>query len=171
MKVYYDIINDDELLSDSYKIELLFNGVGGEVKSRMVVKGGEDIDIGRGAEFGGAEADEAVEDKAEKVIDIVDAFRYTETSFSKADYTTYIKNYMKKVKAYLEKEKPDRVADFMSGAKEMVTWVLKKFDDFQFFMGEKCDTEAGLVLAYYKNDEDLAPTFVYFMDGLKARVF
>lgn len=37
-------------------------------------------------------------------------------------------------------------------------------------MGEKCDTEAGLVLAYYKG-EDEAPTFVYFMDGLKGRIF
>ena len=51
MKVYYDVLNDDELLSDSYKIELLFNGVGGEVKSRMVVKGGEDIDIGKKVSF------------------------------------------------------------------------------------------------------------------------
>lgn len=89
------------------------------------------LTIGRGSEFGGADADEAVEDKAEKVLDLVDAFRYTETSYSKADYTTYIKNYMKKVKAYLEKEKPDRVAGFMAGAKDMVGWVLKNFDNFQ----------------------------------------
>jgi len=37
-------------------------------------------------------------------------------------------------------------------------------------MGEKCDTEAGLVLAYYKDGAE-APTFVYFLDGMKARVF
>lgn len=87
--------------------------------------------IGKGGEFGGAEEDEAVEDKSEKVLDLVDAFRYTETAFSKSDYTTYIKNYMKKVKAYLEKENPDRVAPFMAGAKDMVGWVIKNFADFQ----------------------------------------
>ena len=38
-------------------------------------------------------------------------------------------------------------------------------------MGEKCDTEGTLVLAYYKEDTDEAPTFVYFMDGLKGKTF
>jgi len=171
MKVYYDILNDDEVLSDSYKITKVFGDVGAEVRARWTVKGAGDIDIGRGSEFGGADADEAVEDTSEKVLDLVDAFRYTETAFSKADYTTYIKNYMKKVKAKLEETNPDRVAGFMAGAKDMVTWVVKKFDDFQFFMGEKCDTEATIILAYYKEDSDDAPTFVYFLDGLKAKTF
>lgn len=86
---------------------------------------------GRGSEFGGAGEDEAVEDKSEKVLDIVDAFRLTETAFTKADYTTYIKNYMKKIKAHLEKVNPDRVAGFMAGAKDMVGWIIKNFDNFQ----------------------------------------
>lgn len=38
-------------------------------------------------------------------------------------------------------------------------------------MGEKCDTEAQIVLAYYKKDDDAAPHFVYFLDGLKAKTF
>ena len=87
--------------------------------------------LGRGNQFGGGGEDEAVEDTAEKVIDIVDAFRYTETSYGKADYTTYIKNYMKKIKGELEKSNPERVAPFMAGAKEMVTWIIKNFDNFQ----------------------------------------
>jgi len=131
MKVFYDILNDDELLSDSYKAVEVFNGTGMEVESKWVVKGAAEVDIGRGSEFGGADADEAVDDKAEKVLDIVDAFRYTETAFSKADYTTYIKSYMKKIKTKLEAEKPDRVTDFMNGAKEMVAWIIKNFAEFQ----------------------------------------
>ena len=171
MKVYYDIISGDEMISDSYKITPVFDGVGAEVPSRLVNKDTAEVDIGRGNQFGGGGEDEAVEDKAEKVNDIVDAFRYTETSYGKADYTTYIKGYMKRIKTELEKSNPDRVAGFMAGAKEMVTWILKNFDEFQFFMGEKCDTEGSLALAYYKNPEDAAPTFVYFMDGLKGKVF
>jgi len=38
-------------------------------------------------------------------------------------------------------------------------------------MGEKCDMDAGIVLAYYKNPDDEAPNFVYFMDGLKGKLF
>jgi len=78
---------------------------------------------------------------------------------------------MKKVKTELEKSNPERVAPFMAGAKEMVTWIIKNFDEFQFFMGEKCDTEATIILAYYKNETDDAPHFVFFLDGLKAKTF
>jgi len=159
------------MISDSYKIERRFNDVGGETPSRWVNKGGENIDIGRGNEFGGGGEDEAVDDKSEKVLDIVDAFHYMETSFTKADYTTYVKAYMKKVKTHLEEKNPDRVKDFMAGAKEMVTWILQNFDEFTFYMGESCDMDAGIVLAYYKKPEDETPSFVYFMDGLLSKVF
>jgi len=172
MKVYYDVFSDDEIISDSFKFEQVFDGVGAEVKARWVVKGVGNIDIGCSNEFGGkSEDDEGVDDKAEKCIDVVDTFRYTETSYTKEDYTSYIKAYMKKVKAHLEEKNKDRVAPFMKGAQEMVKWVLGNFKEFQFFMGEKCDPETHLALAYYKNPDDEAPTFVYFMDGLKAKVF
>lgn len=46
MKVFYDVLNDDELLSDSYKIEYVYDGVGAEVKARWVVKGAVEVDIG-----------------------------------------------------------------------------------------------------------------------------
>jgi len=171
MKVYYDVISDDEIISDSFKIEPVFDGVGAEVKSRYVVKGGGDIDIGRGNTFGGKdEDDEGVEDTSEKVLDVIDTFRYVETSFGKEDYTAFVKGYMKKVKTYLEEKNPDRVAPFMKGAKEMFTWILSNFKEFSFHMGEKCDTDASIVLSYYKG-EDETPTFVYFMDGLKAKLF
>ena len=65
-----------------------------------------------------------------KVLDVIDAFRYQETTFGKGDYKTYIMGYMKKVKAHLEATKKERVEGFMKGAKEMVDWIFKNFDDF-----------------------------------------
>jgi hypothetical protein len=100
-------------------------------KSISVIVFNISLYLGKGGEFGGGEADEAVDDKVEKVLDVVHGFRLNETSFSKADYATYIKNYMKKVKAHLEAKNPERVQPFMAGAKEMVTWIMSKFDDFQ----------------------------------------
>ena len=47
MKVFFDVFSGDEIISDSYKIEKVFDGVGGEVKARWVTKGGENIDIGK----------------------------------------------------------------------------------------------------------------------------
>ena len=37
MRIYQDVFTDEEFISDSYKMEMLFNDVIGEVKSRMVV--------------------------------------------------------------------------------------------------------------------------------------
>lgn len=171
MKVYCDIFNDDELISDSFPMEMRFNDVLGEVRTSYRIKGaGGDVDIGRGNEFGGGGDDEAVDDQAEKVLDIVDNFHLQETSFGKSDYATYIKAYMKKVKAKLEETNPDRVKDFMAGAKEAVGWILKQFDEFQFFMGESMDMDSTIILAYYKDPEGHdTPTFVYFMDGMKGK--
>jgi hypothetical protein len=87
--------------------------------------------IGRGNEFGGAEEDEAVEDKAEKVLDVVASFNLNETSFGKSDFMTYFKSFMKKVKTHLEKENAERVAGFVEGAKEVANWINKNFDEFQ----------------------------------------
>ena len=36
-------------------------------------------------------------------------------------------------------------------------------------MGENLNIDAHITLAYYKNPDDEAPTFVYFMDGLKGK--
>ena len=46
MKVYQDIFSNEEIVSDSFTIVPLFGGVGGEVKSQYITKGGENIDIG-----------------------------------------------------------------------------------------------------------------------------
>lgn len=72
--------------------------------------------IGQGNAFGGKNEDGddegGADDKAETVNNIIDAFKYQETQFTKAQYVTYFKTYAKKVKEHLEKNKPARVADF-----------------------------------------------------------
>lgn len=67
---------------------------------------------------------------SEKVNNVVDAFHYQETSFTKADFQNWIKNYMKKLKEYLEANNKERVEGFMKGAKEMVGFILGRFNDF-----------------------------------------
>lgn len=152
MKVFLEIFGGDEIISDSFEISEVFNGAGGEVKSRLIVKGEVEIDIGRlfiiflfffsflnhsipigrGNQFGGADPEEEVVDpNVEKVNNIIDAFQYRETSFTKASFQNWIKGYMKKLKDHLDANNKDRVEGFMKGAKEMVGFVLQRFDDFQ----------------------------------------
>ena len=74
---------------------------------------------------------------------------------------------MKKILAHLQTNKPDRVDSFKKGAMEYFKWVLSKFDEFAFYTPSNYDMENQIVLSYYKNDEDEAPTYIYIQDGLK----
>lgn len=113
MKIYCDIFSNEEIVSDSYtaKGEMCFEGAGCKVKSKFMTVGAENIDIGCGNAFGGNDEEEAGQE-GEKVLDLIDTYHYQATSFGKKDYVTYIKGYMKKIKAKLEETNPDRVADF-----------------------------------------------------------
>ena len=120
--------------------------------------------------FCSEEGEGGVEDAAETVIDIVNAFHLSETSLTKKDFTTYIKGYLKRVVDYLQENNPSRVEPFKTESAALVKKILGGFDDFQFFMSESNDFEASLVYAYYK-DEETAPRFIYWEDGLKEEKY
>lgn len=107
----------------------------------------------------------AADPGVEMVIDIVDAFRLQETPFTKAEYTSYIKKYIKRVTTHLEQNAPDRVASFKEDIQKFVKHVLANFADFEFYVGESLDLEAGLIYGYY-NGEELAPRLVYIKEAL-----
>ena len=105
------------------------------------------------------------------MINIVHAHNLQETNFSKADFMAVIKPYLKKVVAKLkENGKDDRVAGFQQGATELIKFIVNRYDEMQIFMGQSGDPEAGLCFAYNKDDE-VDPTFLYFLDGMKEEKF
>lgn len=172
MRIFQDVFTEDEIISDSYKFEELFNGVVIAVKSRQIVKGEDNVDVGCGNAFGGKNEDEeeggAGQENVQKVIDLVDSFQYQETSFDQEGYLAYFKGYAKKVLDYLTSNKPDRVADFKTGAVAFRKFVVEKFSEFTFYTPKSYDADNSIILSYYKNDEDEAPTFLYVLDGLKS---
>jgi hypothetical protein len=105
MRIYQDLFTNEEFISDSYKIELIHEDVIGEVQSRMVVKSDVEVDVGCGNAFGGQNEDDGDQGgqtgsaPVAKVIDLVDAFQYEETSFDLEGFTAYFKTYMKKLQA------------------------------------------------------------------------
>ncbi|KAI4839712.1 translationally-controlled tumor-like protein [Plasmodium brasilianum] len=166
MKVYKDVFTNDEVCSDSYVQEdpfgvAEFRDIAFEVKSNKRVKGNEDYGIADNSE----EAADGMGADVEQVIDIVDSFQLTSTSLSKKEFSVYIKNYMQKILKYLEEKKPDRAEVFKTKAQPFIKHILTNFDDFEFYMGESLDMEAGLTYSYYKGEE-ITPRFVYISDGL-----
>ncbi len=168
MKLYTDAFTGVEVLSDSYKIVLEYEGVIGKVKSRMVVKTEDDVDIGCGNAFGGAGEEEQGGNNANlpKVIDLVDGFNYQDTSFDKDGFEKYFKAYMKKVLGHLKENNANRVKPFMDGARKFFDWIKENFGDFTFYTPSDYDTDNIIMMSYYEG-EDASPTFLYVMDGLK----
>lgn len=139
----------------------------------MVVKQDADVDIGCGNAFGGTNEDDGETGgqggaPVAKVIDLVDAFRYEETSFDLEGFKGYFRSYMKKLLEWLQKNKPERVEAFKNGAKVFFGWATKNFDELSFYTGQQYDMENQIVMSYYKKEDDPAPTFIYLMDGLKS---
>ncbi|MEI4867057.1 hypothetical protein, partial [Klebsiella pneumoniae] len=92
--------------SDAYDLKLVDDVVYEADCAMITIKEGA-VDIGANASA--EEAEEALEEGEERVNNIVHSFRLTETSFDKKSYMTYLKGYMKAVKAHLQEKNPERV--------------------------------------------------------------
>ncbi|XP_021761476.1 translationally-controlled tumor protein homolog [Chenopodium quinoa] len=167
MIVYEDIISGDELLSDSYRCDELFNGCLWEVEGKWVVKGGHiEVDIGANPSAEGGEDDEVVGDEEGiKVVDIVDNFRLQEQpAYDKKQFIAWVKRYIKNLTAKLEGHKAD---EFKKNVEAATKFLMSKLNDLQFFVGESMHDDGATVMAYYK-DGATDPTFLYFAHGLKG---
>ncbi|CAL5208610.1 unnamed protein product [Lathyrus oleraceus] len=164
MLVYQDLLTGDELLSDSFPYKEIENGLLWEVEGKWVVQGALDVNIGANPSAEGAADDEAVDDQAVKVVDIVDTFRLQEQpAFDKKQFVTFMKRYIKLLTPKLEAEKQEIFKKHIEGATK---FLLPKLKDLQFFVGESMHDDGSLVFAYYK-DGATDPTFLYFAYGLK----
>ncbi|KAM0200655.1 hypothetical protein ACHAPA_010141 [Fusarium lateritium] len=152
MLIFKDILTGDELISDSYDLKLV-DGIVYEADCAMIEEGGLNVDIGANASA--EEAAEDVDDQVTKVNNIVSSFRLQETSFDKKSYLTYLKGYMKAVKAALLEKGADAetVTAFEKGAQAFVkNTLLPKFKDFEFLTGESMNPDGMVVLLNYRED-------------------
>lgn len=150
MIIFKDIFSGDELLSDAYDVKLVDNVVYEADCQLVQVRPGADVDIGANpsAEAG----DDDVEDGVETVNNVVYSFRLQQTAFDKKSFLTYIKGYMKAVKAKLAESNPDQVETFEKGAAAYVKKVIGSFKDWEFYTGESMDPDAMIVLMNYRED-------------------
>ena len=135
-----------------------------KITGRIVKKAAIKVDIGANASAEAPE-EEFQEEEGGQVNEFVDAFHLESTAFDKKSYTTYIKEYMKRLKTHLQEKNPSRVDPFMKGAQEFVKKVLANFDDYEFYTGESCDPEAMAVIMGYTEDGS-TPYIYLFKDGL-----
>ena len=62
MKLYTDLFSKEEIVSDAFKFEWVFENAGFKIESKFKTVGAVDVDIGCGNSFGGVSEEEKVED-------------------------------------------------------------------------------------------------------------
>jgi len=188
MLLYTDIISGDEMFSDAFPMYVPFfsfspsisvkfcaipfafcrklvDDIVYEVDCAMInIKKGADVDIG--ANPSTEEQEDALEEGTERVNNIVHSFRLQATAFDKKTFVSYIKGYMKAVKAELESSNPDRVEAFEKGAQIYAKKILSNIKDFEFYTGETMNASGMVALLNYRED-GVTPYFTFWKDGLK----
>jgi len=164
MIIYKDIISGDEMFSDAFPVKEI-DGIVYEVDCAMIQKRkGVDVDIGANASA--EEAGEELEDGVETVNNVVDSFQLSSTNFDKKGFLTYLKGYMKAVKAKLgEKGSADDVTAFEKGASAYAKKIVANFKDYEFFTGSRMDPEGMIALLNYRED-GITPYFTFWKHGL-----
>ncbi|KAI9021689.1 translationally-controlled tumor protein [Phycomyces nitens] len=167
MLLYTDIITDDEMFSDVYDIKEI-DDIAYEVDCKMIqVMEGGDIDIGANPSAEGGD-DEGADDNVKTVNNVIYNNRLTETSFDKKSYMTYIKGYMKAIKAKLAETNPERIPVFEKKIAVFVKSLLGNFKDYEFYVGESMNPDGMVALLNYRED-GVTPYFTFFKDGLKVQ--
>ncbi|TAQ87868.1 hypothetical protein B7494_g3804 [Chlorociboria aeruginascens] len=164
MIIFKDIITGDEIISDSYDMKLVDNVVY-EVDCQMITLGAVNVDTGANASA--EAADEALEDGAVQVNNVVNSFRLVNTSFDKKQYLSHLKTYMKKVKELLkEKNTPEEtIVEFEKGAQGFAKKIVGNFKDYEFYTGETMDPDGMVVLLNYRED-GITPYVTVWKHGL-----
>ncbi|TEB35688.1 translationally controlled tumor-associated [Coprinellus micaceus] len=161
MLLYSDLLNNDELFSDAYPMKLVDDTVYEVDCQTITVKPGADIDIG--ANPSAEDAAEELEEGTETVNNVVYSFRLQSTQFDKKGYLTYLKGYMKTLKAKLPE---DQVADFEKKAGAYAKKIVANFKDYEFYTGESMDPDGMVALLNYRED-GVTPYFTFWKHGVK----
>ncbi|KAF2995256.1 Ribosome associating protein [Curvularia kusanoi] len=164
MIIFKDIITDDEIISDSYDLKLI-DDVVYEADCKKINVGGETFDTGANASA--EEAEEGADDSVETKIDVVHSFRLNETGFDKKGYLTYLKGYMKAVKAKLQEKgaSAEEITAFEKGAASYAKKIVANFKDYEFLTGESMNPDGMIVLLNYRED-GVTPYVTVWKHGL-----
>jgi len=166
MLLYEDILTGSEMFSDAFPMKTI-DDIVYEVDCSMVTIREGEVDIGANASA--EEAEETLEDGAKTVNNVIHTFRLEPSAFDKKSYLTYLKGYMKAVKAKLAETKPEEVDAFEKGAQAYAKKLIANFKDLEFYVGENHqsgDTEGMVALLNYRED-GVTPYFTFWKHGLK----
>ncbi|KAL3071895.1 hypothetical protein niasHS_008229 [Heterodera schachtii] len=174
MIIYKDAFTDDELASDSFPMKLVDDLIY-EFKGRHVVRKEGEITMS-GANPSAEEMDEGTEEAVERGIDFVLNHRLQEMNCyeNQATFKGYVKDFMKKIIEYMEKEQKsaDEIAAFKKKIQAWVVSLLAKdrFKNLAFFIGENMAEGKGegqvAIVEYRQENGEEVPTLMLIKEAL-----
>ena len=149
VNVYQCIVCNAEMISDAFDFKEIPETGCFEAETIMVIE------------------DEDAED-TKKIPNIAKAFRMNKFEYTKKNFVTYFKSYLKKISAHVAETNKDDVPNFKKAAMGFIKFVLKipKKDMLEFWMNEENDA-TGLVAVSSWPETDASPKFWIFKYGLK----
>ncbi|XP_034417713.1 translationally-controlled tumor protein homolog [Cyclopterus lumpus] len=165
MIIYRCLISNDEMFSDSFKVKESENGIFYEVEGKLVTRAEGFDDALIGANASAEEAAEGSDVSSVSGVDIILNHTLHQTGFTKKQYLSYFKEYVKVIKANLEKNNPERVATFVDEIQKEAKKIVGNIDNYQFYMGENMNPEGMVALLDYRED-GITPFMLFFKDGL-----
>ena len=120
------IFSGSGMICDAFETTDSYEGVIMECPTQLVNKAAMTFDIG--------DADE-INDEDQTVNNVVDGFGMPPLNLKKGAFKAYIKRFMGKVVEHLRATNPDRIADFKKHATNAIKYLLGKFDDLEFYLG------------------------------------
>merc|ERR1711918_292577 len=163
MIVYKCIVSGNEILTDSTDAEELFGGTILRCVAKYIEVGGEEeFDIGANASAEGGD-DEGVDESAkEKVLDLVYNFKLNQMEYSKKEFMTWAKGFLKKCVMYMkENDRADEVPAFKTNIQEALKDFTSSWDDFCVYVDEDFNTDGITILCRYEGDDGATPHFYY----------
>ena len=173
MKIFKDVITGDEMLSDTFQMTVEYEDAIIKVPSKNRPKDALDCDIPDNDEGEGEDNQAQGKEPVEMVLDVVANSEIKQVNMSKKVFMAYIKDYFKKVIAYLEENgKADRVDGFKKGAQAFIKFIVPKYDEIELYTGANGENDegeivGGVCISYWEDDSAKGPMFYFFKDGLK----
>ena len=172
MKIFKDVITGDEMTSDSFQMTFEYEDAIIKVPSKSRPKDSLTSDVPDNDEEAVNNPQQGQE-PVEMVLDVVGNHELKQVNMSKKEFMAYIKDYFKKVIAYLEENgKKDRVEGFKKGAQAFIKFIVPKYDDIELYTGangenDEGDIIGGVCISYWEDETAAGPVFYFFKDGLK----
>lgn len=87
----------------------------------------------------------------------------------KADWLKYIKAFSGKILEHKTKAgaTAQALATFKTNAAAFAKYIVGKFSGLTIYTPKDYDCENSIVYSYWKNEEDPAPVFIFYLDGMK----